>query len=73
MPRQASAFQIRVLEERIGTPLFLRKPRRIALSGTGARLAPDVSSAFETLRSAFAQSRQLVETTTRLRAGQAAD
>lgn len=49
----AVSYQIRVLEERIGAPLFLRRPRRIALSEAGARLAPKVQGAFGALRGAF--------------------
>ena len=61
MTQAAVSYQIRILEERVGAPLFLRKPRQIALSETGARLAPDVTAAFETLRGAFAASRGRVE------------
>ena len=63
MTQAAVSYQIRVLEERVGAPLFLRKPRQIALSEMGARLAPDVTAAFETLRSAFAASRGQVDGT----------
>lgn len=61
MTQAAVSYQIRILEERVGAPLFLRRPRQIALSETGARLAPDVAQAFETLRNAFASSRGRVE------------
>jgi LysR family glycine cleavage system transcriptional activator len=61
MTQAAVSYQIKILEERVGAPLFLRKPRQIALSEAGARLAPDVSAAFETLRNAFAASRGRVE------------
>jgi len=61
MTQAAVSYQIRILEERIGAPLFLRKPRQIALSETGARLAPEVTHAFETLRSAFADSRGRID------------
>lgn len=61
MTQAAVSYQIKILEERVGAPLFLRKPRQIALSETGARLAPEVSTAFETLRNAFAASRGRVE------------
>lgn len=55
MTQAAVSYQIKILEERVGAPLFLRKPRQIALSETGARLAPEVTSAFVTLRDAFAE------------------
>lgn len=61
MTQAAVSYQIRMLEERVGASLFLRKPRQIALSETGARLAPEVKSAFDTLRDAFADSRGRVE------------
>jgi len=61
MTQAAVSYQIKLLEERMGAPLFLRKPRRIELSEVGARLAPDVRSAFSTLRSAFAETRGRVE------------
>ena len=61
MTQAAVSYQIRILEERVGAPLFLRKPRQIALGETGARLAPDVAQAFDILRNAFADSRGLVD------------
>lgn len=61
MTQAAVSYQIRILEERVGAPLFLRKPRQIALSETGARLAPDVTKAFDTLRETFADSRGMVD------------
>lgn len=63
MTQAAVSYQIKVLEERLGTPLFLRKARQIALTGAGARLAPEVTLAFETLRTAFADTRGRVEGT----------
>lgn len=61
MTQAAVSYQIRILEERVGAPLFLRKPRQIALSETGARLAPDVGNAFDMLRDAFADSRGQID------------
>ena len=61
MTQAAVSYQIKLLEERVGAPLFLRKPRQIALSETGARLAPDVGQAFDLLRNAFDRSRDRVE------------
>ena len=55
MTQAAVSYQIRILEERVGTPLFLRKPRRIELSQTGAQLAPEVARGFAVLRAAFAE------------------
>ncbi|MET3926254.1 LysR substrate-binding domain-containing protein [Devosia sp. 2618] len=57
MSQAAVSYQIKILEERVGTPLFLRKPRQIALSEVGAKLAPQVEQAFELMRTAFADTR----------------
>ena len=61
MTQAAVSYQIKVLEERVGTPLFLRKPRQIVLSDVGARLAPDVGQAFDLLRDVFADTRSVVD------------
>jgi LysR family glycine cleavage system transcriptional activator len=61
MTQAAVSYQIKLLEERVGAPLFLRRPRQIALSEAGLRLAPEVTHAFETLRTAFADSRGRID------------
>ena len=61
MTQAAVSYQIKILEERIGAALFLRKPRQIALSEVGARLAPEISKAFELLRAAFVDTRGEVD------------
>nr|WP_314261465.1 LysR substrate-binding domain-containing protein [uncultured Devosia sp.] len=61
MTQAAVSYQIKILEERVGAPLFLRKPRQIMLSETGARLAPRVAQAFEMMRTAFADMRGQVD------------
>lgn len=61
MTQAAVSYQIKILEERVGAPLFLRKPRQIMLSETGARLAPQVAQAFEMMRTAFADMRGQVD------------
>ncbi|NGP18641.1 LysR substrate-binding domain-containing protein [Devosia aurantiaca] len=61
MTQAAVSYQIRLLEERVGTPLFLRKPRQVELTAAGLRLAPEVAQAFELLRSGFARSRGQVD------------
>lgn len=61
MTQAAVSYQIKILEERVGTPLFLRKPRQIALTEAGTRLAPEVSEAFDKLRTAFASSRDKID------------
>lgn len=46
MTQTAVSYQIRLLEEHIGEELFIRRPRQLALTETGARLLPKVSEAF---------------------------
>lgn len=55
MTQAAVSYQIKLLEERVGVPLFLRRPRQIVLTEAGARLAPEVSKAFAGMRQAFAE------------------
>ena len=55
MTQAAASYQVKVLEERVGTPLFLRLPRQVALTEAGQRLAPQASQAFDILREAFAR------------------
>lgn len=61
MTQAAVSYQIKILEERVGAPLFLRKPRQVELSEAGARLAPEVEQAFDILRNAFARSRGQID------------
>lgn len=53
MTQAAVSYQIKLLEERVGSPLFLRRPREVALTEAGQRLAPEVNRAFDILREAF--------------------
>ncbi len=57
MTQAAVSYQVKLLEERVGAPLFLRRPRQVTLTDAGRRLAPQVSQAFETLSAAFAEIR----------------
>src|SRR6185503_557364 len=50
----AVSYQIRLLEERLGVPLFARIKGRVSLTDAGRRIAPLVATAFETLEDAFA-------------------
>jgi LysR family transcriptional regulator, glycine cleavage system transcriptional activator len=49
----AVSYQIRLLEERLGTQLFVREPRRLLLTETGAELAIPLRDAFDRLRATF--------------------
>lgn len=58
MTQAAVSYQIKLLEDRLGLPLFQRLPRRIALTDAGRRLAGPVSEALEQLAAAFAAVRE---------------
>jgi len=57
MTQAAVSYQVKLLEERLGVPLFARSGRGIALTDMGRRIAPQVTSAFDTLGDAFAAVR----------------
>jgi LysR family glycine cleavage system transcriptional activator len=61
MTQAAVSYQVKLLEDRIGAPLFLRAPRRVVLSELGKRLAPQVSDAFQRLEGAFGALRRMAE------------
>jgi LysR family glycine cleavage system transcriptional activator len=48
------SYQIKLLEERLGAQLFMRKGRGMVLTRLGRRIAPKVSEAFSLLADAFA-------------------
>lgn len=54
MTQAGVSYQIRLLEDRLGGPLFLRKPKGIELTALGARLARPTHDAFDMLRAAYA-------------------
>src|SRR5690606_21565765 len=57
MTQAAVSYQIKLLEERLGTVLFIRKPRQISLSEGGQKLSPQVRQAFDIMREAFVDTR----------------
>jgi LysR family transcriptional regulator, glycine cleavage system transcriptional activator len=57
MTQAAVSYQIKLLEERLGGALFVRKGRGMALTELGRRIAPQVTDAFSTLNRAFATAR----------------
>lgn len=57
MTQAAVSYQIRLLEERLGLPLFRREKRRVLLTEAGRRAAGEVGRAFDTLDAAFASLR----------------
>jgi len=66
MTQAAVSYQVKLLEDRIGTPLFHRLPRRVELTDVGRRLAPAVADAFLNLHQAFAALRETDETVLKL-------
>jgi len=53
MTQAAVSYQIKLLEARVGGPLFKRGARGVTLTETGQRLAPAISDAFARLRAVF--------------------
>jgi LysR family glycine cleavage system transcriptional activator len=57
MTQAAVSYQVKLLEGRLGTSLFLRHKGRLSLTETGRRIAPLVSQSFDTLDRAFRLAR----------------
>jgi len=57
MTQAGVSYQMKLLEERVGAPLFVRKGRGMVLSDLGRRIAPRVTEAFIALGEAFAIAR----------------
>jgi len=57
MTQAAVSYQIRLLEDRLGAPLFHRDKGRVSLTDAGRRAAPLVTGAFDALGDAFAAAR----------------
>ena len=55
MTQAAVSYQIRLLEDHLGAPVFRRLPRGVALTELGEQLSPTVTGAFRAMRAAFAQ------------------
>jgi len=58
MTQAAVSYQVKLLEDRVGTALFHRLPRKVELTEAGRRLAPAVADAFQNLHLAFAALRE---------------
>lgn len=52
LTQSAVSQQVKSLEQRLGVPLFLRKPRSLALTDEGRKLLPQVAAALGSLASA---------------------
>ncbi len=57
MTQAAVSYHVKALEERLGAALFLRERGRVRLTPLGARLAPALGQAFDTIETAFASLR----------------
>ena len=57
MTQAAVSYQVKLLEERLGAPLFRREGRGVALTDAGGRAAPQISRAFDAIDQAFARVR----------------
>lgn len=57
MTQAAVSYQVKLLEERIGAPLFRREKRRVILTEAGARAAAALTRAFDGIDAAFAAIR----------------
>ena len=57
MTQAGVSYQMKLLEERLGAPLFIRKGRSMILTDLGRRIAPRVTDAFKALGDAFAIAR----------------
>lgn len=53
----AISHQLRTLEDWVGVPLFLRKPRQLELTAAGRELVGDLGNAFDTMATAVARLR----------------
>ncbi|MBI4920409.1 MAG: LysR family transcriptional regulator [Devosia nanyangense] len=63
MTQAAVSYQIKLLEDRLGAPLFLRQPRALALTEAGQWLAPRTTEAFDLLRDAYGRFGEREEAT----------
>jgi LysR family glycine cleavage system transcriptional activator len=61
MTQAAVSYQIKLLEDRVGGPLFMRGTRGVTLTEMGRQLAPSITEAFTQLRGAFTQLRETAE------------
>ncbi len=58
MTQTAVSYQIKLHRRERRAPLFLRRPRQIALTEVGQRLAPKVTEPFELMQEAVASWRR---------------
>ncbi|MBA3896630.1 MAG: transcriptional regulator GcvA [Sphingomonadaceae bacterium] len=57
MTQAAVSYQVKLLEERLGLPLFRREKKRVTLTDAGRRAAVQLSRAFDAIDASFAALR----------------
>ncbi len=67
MTQTAVSYQIKLLEENLGEPLFLRQPRQIVKTDVAERILPNVMQAFDLLNEAASLARQASNETLTIR------
>ena len=68
MTQAAVSYQIKVLEDRVGTGLFLRRPRGVDLTDAGQILSRKSGQALDLLQEAYAEAKGETEQTLTLSA-----
>lgn len=63
MTQAAVSYQIKILEERVGAPLFVRQARGVALSDVGKKFADKATEALNILGEAFTEAKGLSQET----------
>ncbi|TDK39100.1 LysR family transcriptional regulator [Rhizobium deserti] len=63
LTQTAVSYQIKLLEDTLGEPLFLRRPRQVSLTEAGERLAPKIAEAFTIMTDAVAGLKETAEGT----------
>lgn len=58
MTQAAVSYQVKLLEERLKAPLFLRERGRAVLTPLGSKLLPSLTQAFDKIEAAFATHRE---------------
>lgn len=58
MTQAAVSYQVKLLEERLRGPLFVREKGRVKLTALGARLLPQLTQSFDLMDAAFAAHRE---------------
>ena len=61
LTQAAVSYQIKVLEERVGQPLFYRRPRGVELTSVGTALAKRLGDALDIIADGFAEAQGSVQ------------